>query len=69
MATDSIDPNQSPTALFCALETALSRGDFNRAAELREKLARLGYDVRLHIPPKLKPATPPPAAKKVEGRP
>jgi len=60
MATDSIDPSQSPTALFCALETALARGDFYRAAELRENLARLGYDVRVHIPPKRKPAKPVP---------
>ena len=44
-----IDPDKSPTALFCALESALRCGDFNRAAELRAKLSELGIDVKIKI--------------------
>ena len=47
----ALDPNDSPTALFCALETALARGDFYRAAELRDRLSALGFKVSVRIPP------------------
>ena len=42
-----MDFNTSPTALFCALETALDRGDFARAAELQRRLSRLGFRVSI----------------------
>lgn len=45
-----VDPSDSPTALFCALETALGRGDFYRAAELRDQLASLGFKISIQAP-------------------
>lgn len=43
---NKIDPNESPTAWFFALETALARGDWRRAADAERELKRLGVDVR-----------------------
>ncbi|HEY3325061.1 MAG TPA: hypothetical protein VGP72_31700 [Planctomycetota bacterium] len=48
--TKEIDPDRSPTALFCALETALATGDFHRAADLRDRLERLGFKVAVRTP-------------------
>jgi hypothetical protein len=47
---EKLDYRKSPTALFCALETALAKGEFLRAAELRESLAKLGFRVTIRIP-------------------
>jgi len=66
-----LDPNKSPTALFCALETALAQGDFHHAADLRDRLEALGFKVSVHIPPAKKPrkVTPQaPAAPSTGGR-
>ena len=46
MPRGEIDPNGCPTALFCGLETALNRGDLQRAAELQRRLGELGFDVK-----------------------
>jgi len=48
------DPTKSPTALFCALETAIRRGNLERAAALKNQLKGLGYTVtvRLHTSPR-----------------
>jgi len=35
----------SPTAWFCVLETALERGDLVRAGEAQQQLKRLGFRV------------------------
>ena len=49
---EQFDPEKSPTALFCALETAIRRGDFERAAKLKNKLKALGYAVSVKLRPR-----------------
>lgn len=49
---ERFNPNDSPTVLFCVLEMALRKGDFHRAAKIRDQLADLGYRVNVQLPPK-----------------
>ena len=63
--TERLDPNDCPTALFYALETALAKGDFHYAADLRDRLAQLGFKVSVRIPTRTKTAAP--AAGKTGG--
>lgn len=42
---DKMNPDDSPTALFCVLESAIRSGDFRLAAEIQERLKAIGYTV------------------------
>ena len=50
MTDQAFNPDESPTALFCAMETALRRGNLARAGELQTRLGKLGFRVRVDVP-------------------